>query len=49
MSDCYAFECPNEATTKLNAWGPGEVREFCDECADLRRDLSGYSTEVTDP
>jgi len=45
MSDtieCDGYNCTGEPVTKLKAWGPGEIRSFCDECAAVREDLSGY-------
>lgn len=47
MNLCYGYNCTKEPVTKLKAWGPGEVREFCGDCARVRHKLRGY-TEVED-
>lgn len=40
---CYAYGCTDDAVVELNAWGPGEVRAFCEPHAELRRPLRGYA------
>jgi hypothetical protein len=47
--NCYAYNCPETPTKRLKAWGPGEVRAFCEDCAELRDGLSGYTTEGVEP
>jgi len=46
---CYGFNCTAEATVRLKAWGPGKVRAFCEDCAEVRRNLSGYTSRGVKP